>query len=51
MLTLVGVASLAHGLPWAVRALAPAAVWTACVVRLHVVWEPWLLPRFLAPPP
>jgi hypothetical protein len=44
-------ALLVRKVSWSVRALAPAGVWFAAVLLLHVVWAPWLLPVFQASPP
>src|SRR3954463_14003095 len=48
----LGVAALlVRRLSWPVRAIAPAGLWLAAVLLLRVVWGPWLLPHFQAPPP
>jgi hypothetical protein len=48
---LVVAALLVRKRSWAVRAITPAGFWIAAVLVLRVVWHPWLLPLFQAPPP
>ena len=49
-LVLVISALLAGRLSWGVRAILPAAVWLVSITLVRLVWDPCLLPLFLAPP-